>query len=239
MINKLVICAFFLFPAGMQTVSAQVTKVPSAPTQKTSELSSKNSGQTQKTEVSRERREQSYVKLLEGQRYIWNLSRQRSAADVANSARLARQSLQKAVELNPTLAEAYTALAELALTTPPNDLEEALMLANIAVKIDAGNYGGHRLLARLYTIKSGLNSGKLDNQFTEKAIAEWKEIVRLDPRNAEAFAFLSEFYAETKKPKERIEALKNWLSAATPLETRFYRTVMGAQEELSPEAASL
>lgn len=230
--NKKITFVAILFLIGLQVAFAQ-----NPPPPKTSGTLAKNLEQT--TEIPRERREQAYVKLLEGQRYIWNMSRLRSQAAVTTGARLAKQSLQKAVELDPTLAEAYTALAELTLQTPPNDLEEAILLANIAVKIDANNFGGHRILARLFTIKSRLNGSSLDAAFTAKAISEWKEIARIDPRNAEAFAFLSEFYSKTNKPAERIDALKKWVASASPLETRFYRTVMGAQEELSPEAASL
>lgn len=231
--NIIFVAVFLLF--GLQISFAQN---PSSP--KLSEVLAKNAEQTrQATEISREQREQAYVKLLEGQRYIWNMSRLRSQAGAANGERLAKQSLRKAVELNPTLAEGYTALAELALTAPPNDLEEAILLANIAVKIDKNNFGGHRILARLYTIKSRLNGGALDAAFAAKAISEWKEIARLDPRSAEAFAFLSEFYGKTNKPAERIDSLKKWLAAAAPLEVRFYRTIMGAQEDLVPEAASV
>ena len=226
-----------LFVAILFSIGFQVSFAQNPPPPKVSETVAKNTAQT--TEIPRERREQAYAKLLEGQRYIWNMSRLRSQAAASTGARLAKQSLQKAVELDPTLAEAYTALAELTLQTPPNDLEEALLLANIAVKIDPNNFGGHRILARLFTIKSRLNGKSLDATFTAKAITEWNEIARLDPRNAEAFAFLSEFYGKTNKPAERIAALKRWLASASPLETRFYRTIMGAQEELSPEAASL
>ena len=229
-----------IFVAVFLLIGLQISFAQNPPSPKLSETLVKNVEQAkQTTEISRERREQAYVKLLEGQRYIWNMSRLRSQASVANGERLAKQSLRKAVELDPTLAEGYTALAELTLTAPPNDLEEAIMLANIAVKIDANNFGGHRILARLYTIKSRLNSGSLDAAFTAKAISEWKEIARLDPRSAEAFAFLSEFYGKTNKPTERIDALKRWLAAAAPLEIRFYRTIMGVQEELVPEAASV
>ncbi|MBA2620265.1 MAG: hypothetical protein H0U87_03595, partial [Acidobacteria bacterium] len=113
---------------------------------KTSERVSKNlSNLPQQTEISRERREQAYAKLLEGQRYLLKTKQERyllsakqvrSEAALTSVARLARAAFQKAVELDPTLAEAYTALAEITLSTPPNGLEEALMLANIAVKIN-------------------------------------------------------------------------------------------------------
>jgi tetratricopeptide (TPR) repeat protein len=225
-------------PTTRTTPTPAKTPAP-LPTPKLSDTLAKNlenSSQTQ--EITRERREQAYAKLLEGQRYVWSMSRQRGQVSSSN-VRLAKQAFQKAVELNPNLAEGYTALAELALSTPPSDMNEALSLASIAVKIDKNNFGSQRILARLYTIRSGLNDGKLDDANTQKAIAGWKEITRLDPRNAEAWAFLSEFYKHTNKIDDRIAALRNWQSSSTPTETRFYRTVLGSQENLSPEGAAI
>ena len=239
--KNIIMSAVFMIVV-LQSVFAQ-TQPPEplpgiAEAPKLSETLSKNLEQNKS--VSRERREQAYAKLLEGQRYIWNLRKPpRSQAASTAAALLARQSLQKSVELDPNLAEGYTALAEIVWITPPNDLDEAIKLANIAIKIDSDNFGGHQLLARFYTIKSNLNRTSLNAEFARKAIAEWKEIARLDPRNAEAFAFLSEFYGKTDKPDERISALKKWLAAATPLDARFYRAVIGKQADLSPEYASL
>lgn len=190
-------------------------------------------------EVSRERREQSYAKLLEAQRYMWGMGRTRSQASISTGAKLARQALQKAIELNPNLAEAYTALAEISLSTPPNDIEEAILLANISTKLNPDNFGARRILARVYTIKSQMPTANLEPVFSQKAITEWKEVARLDLRNAEAWAFLSEFYDRLNKNDERIEALKKWMSSAAPIETRFYRTIMGTGEDLSPESARL
>lgn len=219
---------------------------PTAPvvnptTPKISELIKGNLGQiTDKTQISRERREQALIKLLESQRHIWraNPSNRRQSGQL-NELRLAKQALQQAIEFDPTLAEAYTTLAELTSITPPNDVEEAILLAGIAVRLDAGNFGGHRLLARLYTIKSRLNNGILEMLWAQKAIAEWKEVARLDSRNAEAFAFLSEFYAQMKMPVERLDALRKWQSASAPLETRFYVTVFNGQSDLSTETATV
>jgi tetratricopeptide (TPR) repeat protein len=233
------ILAIILFGAGLHTATAQTPTQPSS-TPNISETTAKNLEQvTNKTPVPRERREQAYAKLLEGQRYIWNIKwnirRSRSQTDLANAVRLAKQSLQKAVELNPTLAEGYTALAELARGT---SLDEAILLADIAIKIDNNNYGGHFILAQLYTDKSEINKGVLNANFAQKAIAEWKKIAQFDPRNAEAYAFLSEFYARTNKPEERIIALRNWVSAATPSNNGFYGYIFKG-ENLSPENASL
>ncbi|HEX8735938.1 MAG TPA: tetratricopeptide repeat protein [Pyrinomonadaceae bacterium] len=214
-------------------------KPTAEPTPRLSTALAQNLEQMKSGQVPRERREEAYAKLLEGQRHLWQMSRQRTQAAMMAGAKLAKDSLQKAVELDPTLAEGYTALSELVLTTPPNDIEEAILLANLAAKVNPNSYGARRILARLYTIKSRLNGGVLDPNWAQKAVDEWKQIARLDPRSAEAWAFLSEFYNRTDRQSERIDALERWLASATPLETRFYRTVMGMQEELSPENATL
>jgi len=224
---------------GVPKQTPLVVKTPTpGPTPKLSDTLAKNFEISSKNdEISRERREQAYAKLLEGQRYIWNMGRQRGQGTAA-LAKLAKAAFQKAVELNPNLAEAYTALAELAIKTPPSDINEAVSLATLATKIDRNSFGSHKMLARLYTIKSRLNEPQLDDANTAKAINSWKEVARLDPRNAEAWAFLSEFYRRTDKINERISALQNWQGSATPLEPFFYRTMLGNQETLSPENAS-
>jgi tetratricopeptide (TPR) repeat protein len=235
----------FLSFAASPAVFAQVSPnnnppppaVRTAP--KLSDTLAQNLEKSRQTEIPRERREQAYAKLLEGQRYFWGSNRMRSEAGSASGARLARQAFLKAVELNPTLAEGYTALAELSITMPPSDIDEAISLATIAVKLDPNNFGAQRIMARLYTFKSRLNNGTLDPIFTQKAIAQWKEVARLDPRNAEAWAFLSEFYDKTDKQTERVDALKKWIASATPIETQFYRRVMNGEGNLTPESASL
>ncbi len=244
--SKSFIFVVFSIAFGASSVHAQnnlPAPKPIQPTtvQKVSEMVLKNLAQTrQNSDIPREQREQAYVKLLEGQRYFWMFFKTRSQAARAQNARLASQSLQKAVELNPNLSEAYAALADLTRHTPPYEItiNEAITLAEIAVKIEPNNFGGHQILAQLYTVKSNLNHGILDQVFTQKAIREWQEIARLDQRNAEAHAFLSEFYARTKKNDERIKSLKNWLASAPPLNNGFYGRVFQT-ENLSPESASV
>lgn len=232
---------------GSQNIWAQTQPPPPKPTANPVEITAvpqlsnalAQNLDRQTAEIPREQREQAYAKLLEGQRYVWSMSRIRSQAGTAAGMRLARQAFQKAVELNPRLSEGYTALSELALSGSPADMEEAIMLAKIAVKINPDNFGAHRILARVYTIKSRIQSDVLDAVSTQNAINEWKEVTRLDPRNAEGWAFLSEFYNKTNKNNERIETLKKWLSAAAPIDSKFYRAIIGGREELSPESASL
>jgi tetratricopeptide (TPR) repeat protein len=235
---------FFLGLINFQLVSAQNDPPPPKPTPtpvvRLSSILAKNPELLADASVSRERREQAFLKLMEGQRYLWGMSRTRSQSAINTSAKLARQSFVNAVELDPKLSEGYTALAELTLTTPPNDIEEAVSLAAISTKINPDNFGSQRILARIYTIKSRLNNGKLEQANAAKAIQAWKDVARIDTRNAEAWAFLSEFYAQTGKDSERIIALQNWLGASQPIEneTGFFRNVTGNQS-LSPESATV
>jgi predicted Zn-dependent protease len=232
--------AFSIGLINYQPVSAQTDPPPRAtPAPRLSAVLAKNIEQ-QTDEVSRERREQALVKLMEGQRYIWGISRLRSQTMITANSKLAKQSFQKAVELDPKLSEGYTALAELSLTTPPSDIDEAVMLATIATKINPDNFGSQRILARVYTIKSRLDNGKLDQVFANKAIQAWKEVARIDSRNAEAWAFLSEFYNQTNQDSERIVALQNWLGSSQPIDSQigFYRSVT-RNPSLSPESATV
>ncbi len=237
--KKIIIPVVFVLFGGFQNTFGQ-TPAPS-PTPKISEIVAGDLARAaEKKAVSREQRGQAYAKLLEGQRFIWNANPQRARfQNVRNStAEQAKQALLKAIELDPTLAESYTALAELSKNTPPYDIEEAIFLANAAVKIDKNNFGGHQILAQLYTFKSSLNRGILDAEQTQKAITEWNEIARLDPRNAEAYAFLSEFYVRTKKPVENVNALRKWVGAAQPISNGFYGRIF-PNETLLPENGSL
>jgi tetratricopeptide (TPR) repeat protein len=233
--------AFSFGLMNFQTVSAQNDPPPSKPTPApTPRLSSVLSKNDLSAEVSREKREEALIKLMDGQRLVWEMSRLRSQPMITANAKLAKQSFQKAVELDPKLSEGYTALAELTLTTPPSDIEEAILLATIATKINPDNFGSQRILARVYTIKSRLNNGRLDSTNANKAIQAWKEVARIDSRNAEAWAFLSEFYNQTNQDSERISALQNWLGASQPIDnqTGFFKNVTGNQS-LSPESATV
>lgn len=226
-------------PAVFSQVTPNNPLPPDKPAVKLSDVLTENLEKSKQTEISRERREQSYAKLLEAQRHYWNASPARRQNRNASGAALAKQALLKAVEFNPNLAESYTALAELAITMPPGDVDEAIKLASIATKLDQNNFGGHRILARLYTIKSRQNNDSLDPVYVTKAIAEWKEVTRLDGRNAEAWAFLSEFYDKTNNKEARVESLKKWIASAAPLDSQFYSRWMGGRENLTPESASL
>lgn len=188
-------------------------------------------------QVTREQREQAFVKLLEGQRHLREMLRARGQAGWSAAAKPAKAAFQEAVRLDPTLAEAYTALSELTLSVPPNDIQEALNYARLAVQADKNNFGANRIQARLFTLNSGVNDSLQSEDFRDKAIESWRKVAELDPTNAEAWAFLSEFYKQQGKSGERIDALRKWLASASPSETRFYQSIFGQESDLSPEAA--
>ncbi|MBX7053547.1 MAG: tetratricopeptide repeat protein [Pyrinomonadaceae bacterium] len=189
--------------------------------------------------VSAERRREAMERLLEGQRFLLASYNLRSETAVISTTGRARESFLKAVELDPSLAEAYTALAEIAVSTPPNDIGEAIKYAHAAVRVDGRNFGGRRLLARLYTIRARGSDGKFDPGTSVMAVANWLEVTKLDPRNAEAWAFLATLYEAAGRKEEEIDALRKWVSSAPAIETQFYRAALGRTDSLTVETASL
>lgn len=192
--------------------------------------------------VSQENRAKAYSKFLEAQRFYWllgNNRRTRSQAVYQTNVRASRDALIAALDLNPHIAEAYTMLSEISISAPPNDIDDALELAKLAIRVDKNNYGARRIAARLLTYKSGLNGQKLDTVFAPQAIEAWKSLTALDPRNAEAWAFLSLFYERNSQHKERIEALQKWIAATPPLDAQFFQRITGGRESLTPEHATL
>lgn len=181
----------------------------------------------------REKRAAAYAKLMEGQRFLTTITRSNMDANL----RRAKQAFQESAQLDPTLAEAHTALAWAAFYYPPYDFDEAQREAEIAVRINRNNFGAHRLLSRTLVIKSGLREGKLNASIVEKAVTELREVVRLNPNDAEGWALLGEFYYATDRTNEAIEAWTKWSAAPGSLEPRFYQAVTNGRE-LSPESAA-
>lgn len=181
---------------------------------------------------SRERRAQAYTKLLEGQRYFEGI---RSGSLTLDSLRKAQAAFQQAAELEPSLSEARAALAEIHLIL--NDLKQAEVEGVAAVRANPDSYGGHRTLARVYTLQSRLAEGNLDRAAADKAVASLREITRVHPNDAEAWALLAEFYIVTNREKEAVEALSKWATLPASMEGRFYQVVTQGRE-LSPDSAN-
>ncbi|HEX8175619.1 MAG TPA: tetratricopeptide repeat protein [Pyrinomonadaceae bacterium] len=192
-----------------------------------------NQPTTGKALTGRERRAAAYAKLMEGQRFLATITR----SNVDANLRRAKLAFQESTQLDPTLAEAHTALAWAAFYYPPYDFEEAERQATLAVGVNRDNFGAHRILSRTFVIKSGLREGKLVPPMVEKAIASLRELVRLNPNDAEGWALLGEYYFATDRTNEAIEAWTKWSAAPGSLEPRFYQAVTNGRE-LSPESAA-
>ena len=188
--------------------------------------------QQQPTRSASEQRAQAYAKLLEGQRHLAKL--RTGAGNEALG--LARQAFQEAATLAPTLAEAHTALAEIAFYYPPQDFNAAALEGTNATRVDPDNFGGHQLLSRLFTIKSGLHERSLNKVSVELAIKELKEVARLDKNNAESWALLGEFYEATGRTEEALGAWERWAAAPPATDTRFFQYITNGRE-LGPDAA--
>lgn len=210
------------------------TPAPAAsPSAHPSQSKTNSSSATQQEPKSeRERRAQAYAKLLEAQRYLSEMRRGGTSATL----RQAREAFQQAATLDPTLAEAHTALAEIAFYYPPQDFETAAREGANATRADPDNFGAHRILSRLYTIRSNLREGNLNRSFADLAIRELKEVARLDRNNAEAWALLGEFYQASGRTEEALSAWANWAAAPPSTDTRFFQYI--TNRELSPDAAA-
>ena len=216
--------------AALCALVATVTRAQPAPPQSVPNVPQSPQGQAQPSP--RERRAQAYAKLLEGQRHFEGV---RTGTLTLDSLRRAQAAFQQAAELDPTLSEARAALAEIHLIL--SDLKQAEQEGLAAVRANPDSYGGHRTLARVYTLQSRLAEKDLDRAAADKAVAQLRELIRIHPNDAEAWALLAEFYVATNREKEAVEALRKWTTLPASMEGRFYQVVTQGRE-LSPDSAN-
>jgi predicted Zn-dependent protease len=242
--SKGLVAAFMLLLAagasGLANAQSVITPPKPAPTPVQVNTTTAAGAQTNPPDINgtkiltdREKRAGAYSKLMAGQRFLTTITR----ANMDTNLRRAKQAFQEAATLDPTLAEAHTALAWAAFYYPPYDFDEAQREAALAVGISRNNFGAHRILSRTLIIKSGLREGSLNAAIVGKAVEELREIVRLNPNDAEGWALLGEFYFATDRTNEAIEAWTKWSAAPGSLETRFYQAVTNGRE-LSPDSAA-
>ncbi len=225
-------------PATQPTPTTQPT--PAArptPATRPGQTSAPSPAQTSAAQPSlstRERRVKAYAKLMEGQRFFTN-ARGRGGI-TREDLNAAQAAFTQAAALDPTLSEAHTALAEIAFFFL-DDQALAEREATAAVRIDNNNFGAHRILSRVYSLKAGLDSEKIDRAAADRAIAALQDVLRLDPNDPEALALLGEFYTRTGRENEAIEAFRRWMGAAATVDTNFYKVITQGRE-LSPDAAA-
>jgi len=145
----------------------------------------------------RTNRSQAYLKLLEGQRYYSGISE----GDADTKLKAAEAAFKEAIALNPDLIEAHAALAEVSFYL--QNFDQTISEAQAAIKLSPDNLGAHKVLSRVYSIKSGLREANPDPKAVELAVAELKRLsgsTRIIPKGGLCSAiFITNRARQTKR----------------------------------------
>lgn len=139
---------------------------------------------------------------------------------------------REVIRLDPAAAEPHADLGEVYLFYTQR-LEEAEREGLEAIRLDPDCLNGHRLLARLYVFAVRVEKQPRP-EVVSRAIREYEQVTRLDPGNAEAWAFLADLYESKKETAKQIQALERWAAAPVSSEV-FYNRLTSS--ELSTERA--
>lgn len=126
------------------------------------------------------------------------------AEDAAARYESAAADLKKAIELQPTRAEAHVILGQLYLVQ--EQVEQALPLLEKAITLDPKNVQAHLALASL-----AFQKGEFD-----KSLELYKKAVELDPKSVQALAGLGEVYLSKNLIDEAVDAAQKILAALPP-----------------------
>jgi adenylate cyclase len=120
-----------------------------------------------------------------------------------------RQLFTRAIELDPSFAEAYSHLAQAYSLAQENSwtdqrvefAKKALTLAEKAVELDDELPQAYWALSRIYS--------RRPFEYPEKAMAAIKHAVKLDPNFADGFAFLASRLSAAGRSEEALAAIEN------------------------------
>jgi adenylate cyclase len=133
----------------------------------------------------------------------------------------AKQMFERATELDPQFAWAYTGLGYTYLlewfsqwSHDPQTLERALALARRALALDDASPMAHQLLSSVYNLKAQ----------PERAVVEAERAIALDPDDADGYRVLGEAYILAGRPEDGIGVLTKGLR----LKPRFPANFFGA-----------
>lgn len=123
---------------------------------------------------------------------------------------------KKALEISPNDADIYSSMARTYLNQRNRD--EAVKAAQKAVELNPDSLGAHHLLADMYisVIQNAQNNNRQTSQaavkesFT-KAIHEYEEIVRIDPRGRDGYLVLGQLYRLNDAPEKAMELYRKFL----------------------------
>jgi adenylate cyclase len=112
---------------------------------------------------------------------------------------------EKAIELDPSYADAYSGLGEnylwgwvAQLSQDPNSLDRAFQLAQQAVALDDSLPNAHILLGGTYVYRRQYDQG----------IAEIQRAIALDPNSGSGYSALATIMGESERPAEAIDYAK-------------------------------
>jgi len=119
---------------------------------------------------------------------------------------------KKALDLDPESSAIIERLAE--TYAKSQRIHEAVLEAEAAIKANPDNPGPHRLLARIYVRNLGdLNASAGQRDTIDKAIDQFREILRLDPKDSQSALWLARLYRfenEHDKAEQTLRGVLNW-----------------------------
>ncbi len=138
--------------------------------------------------------------FLRGLGYFWSFTKEGNAK--------ARQMFEKAIELDPSYADAYSFLGEnylwgwvAQLSQDPNSIDRAYQLAQQALALDDSLPNAHILLGWTYVFRRQSDQG----------LAEVQRAIALDPNSATGYSNLATMMGELGRPAEAIDYAKKAL----------------------------
>ncbi len=164
--------------------------------------------------------------------------RLKAESQATRSPRLLEQSVkafEAAIRLDPQAVEPRLDLAELQFFFFSR-LDLAERLGQEVLQLDPKSADGHLLLGRLLLAQLRETEAEADRPaLVDQAVQRFERVAELDPRRAEAWAFLAELYQMRREIDKLIAALEKWAAAPLPNDESFYRWMM--DQELSPAQA--
>src|SRR5271167_753032 len=129
----------------------------------------------------------------------------------AELATQAIESYKKALELAPGSPVIRERLAE--IYAKSQRLREAVGQAEGALQADPNNVDAHRLLARIYVRELGdLSAGDVQKETLEKAVAQFQEILKIQPDDVYSGLWLARLYRFENKHSEAETVLRGLLA---------------------------
>src|SRR5271163_481985 len=129
----------------------------------------------------------------------------------AELATQAIESYKKALELAPGSPVIRERLAE--IYAKSQRMREAVEQAEGALQADPNNVDAHRLLARIYVRELGdLSAGDVQKETLEKAIAQFQEILKIQPDDVYSALWLARLYRFENKHSEAETVLRGLLA---------------------------